>query len=107
MNLAFCYIFQISLCGHSKMTESCLQNIVIQNVMQLSVLAQARRKPENIGLQPANLLWRKLLGLREFILFYTSRASCGDGETKGADITLECSPPPSCSRNACGGDTHT
>lgn len=29
----------------------------------------ARCKPQNIGLPPADLLWRKLLGLREFILF--------------------------------------
>lgn len=80
-----------AVCGHRKTPETWLWDIVIKH-RHPGTLTDAHCKPQNTGLLPADLLWGKLLGLKEFILFCTSRAS--RGQAGGPDAAGALPPFP-------------
>lgn len=80
-----------AVCGHRKTPEAWLWDAVIKH-RHPGTLTDAHCKPQNIGLLPADLLWGKLLGLKEFILFCTSRAS--RGQAGGPDAAGALPPFP-------------
>lgn len=86
-----CNVFQMLFVGTEKHQRPVF-GIYSSKHRHLGTLTNARCKPQNIGLPPADLLWRKLLGLREFILFCTSRASCG--QMDGTDAAGALPPLP-------------
>lgn len=78
-----CDVFQMLFVGSEKHQRHVF-GIESSKCRHFGTLTNARCKPQNIGLPPADLLCRKLLGLREFILFCTSRASCGQTDRPDA-----------------------
>lgn len=78
-------------CGHRKTPEPWLWDTVIKH-RHPGALTGAHCKPQSTALLPADLLWGKSLGSKEFILFCTSRAS--RGQAGGADAAGAFPPFP-------------
>lgn len=91
-----CDVFQMLFVGTEK-HQGHVFGIPSSKRRHPGTLANARCEPQNMGLPPADLLRRKLLGLREFVLCCTSRASCG--QTDGTDAAGVLPPLPGAERS--------